>query len=168
MRFYPINLNIKGKLCVVIGGGRVAERKIRNILLCGGRVKVVSPDLTDSLQKMVKRKRVGYFRSEYRSEALKGAFLVYAATSRRKVNRQIARDAKRAGLLINVCDSAAESAFILPALLRKRGVTVSVSTDGVSPARSARTRDRLAELLKGEKHEGEKKRKSLSRRRRAG
>lgn len=147
MKYYPINLNIKGKLCVVIGGGKVAERKIRNILLCGGRVNVVSPELTDSLQKMVKRKKIGYFRSEYRREVLKGAYLVYAATSCRKVNGQIARDAKKAGLLVNVSDSAGESAFILPALLRRRGVTISVSSDGVSPARSVRTRDKLADLL---------------------
>jgi siroheme synthase-like protein len=147
VRYYPINLNIKGKLCIVIGGGRVAERKIRNILLCGGRVKVVSPELTDALKGMVKRKRISYLRSEYCSEVIKGAFLVYAATSSRKVNAQIAKDTKRLGIPVNVCDSARESTFILPAVLRKKGVTLSVSTDGVSPSKSVEIRDRLKKVI---------------------
>lgn len=147
MRYYPVNLNIKGKVCVVIGGGRVAERKIRNILLCGGKVKVISPELTGLLMKMVRQGKIDYLRTEYRPGMCKGAFLVYAATSNRKVNAQIAREAERSGILVNVCDSAEESTFILPAVMRKRGVTIAVSTDGLSPAKSVRARDRLKELI---------------------
>lgn len=147
MRFYPINLNIKGKVCVVIGGGKVAERKIKNILLCGGKVKVVSPELTDLLSKMVRRRKIDYIQAEYHPDAFEGAFLVYAATSYRKVNAQIAKDAKRLGILVNVCDSARESTFILPAVLRKKGITLSVSTDGVSPVKSVSIRDKLKKLI---------------------
>lgn len=147
MRYYPVNLNIKGKVCVVIGGGRVAERKVKNILFCGGKVKVVSPDLTDLLSKLARQRKIGYIQGTYHSGHLEGASLIYAATSNRKVNAQIARDAARLGLLVNVCDSARESTFILPAVLRKRGVTIAVSTDGLSPAKSVRTRERLKELV---------------------
>lgn len=147
MRYYPVNLNIKGKVCVVIGGGRVAERKVKNILFCGGRVRVVSPDMTDLLSKLVRQRKIGHIKSAYHSDHLKGGSLVYATTSNRKVNAQIARDAARLGLLVNVCDSAKESTFILPAVLRKRGITIAVSTDGLSPAKSVRIRDRLKELV---------------------
>jgi siroheme synthase-like protein len=147
MRFYPINLNIKGKVCLVIGGGRVAERKVKNILFYGGKVRVVSPELTDLLSKWVREKKIDYIQSKYYYRHLKGAFLVYATTSHRKINTQIANDAAKLGLLVNVADSVSGSAFIVPAVLRKKGLTISVSTDGLSPAKSVRIRDRLKELI---------------------
>jgi len=147
MRYYPVNLNIKGKVCVVIGGGKVAERKIRNILLSGGKVKVISPELTGLLSQMVRRRRIDYRRGEYHPSLLEGAFLAYAATSDRKVNAQVAKDATRLGILVDVCDSARESSFILPAVLRKKEVTIAVSTGGLSPAESVRIRDRLKEFI---------------------
>jgi len=147
VKYYPVNLNIEGKLCVVIGGGRVAERKVKNILLCGGTVRVISPDLTDWLSRWAGQRKVDYIRSKYRAGHLKGGFLVYAATSDRKVNAQVSRDAARLGLLVNVADSRRESTFILPAVLRKRGMTIAVSTNGRSPAESVRIRDRLKELI---------------------
>lgn len=147
MKYYPVQLNIRGRWCVVIGGGKVAERKIKNILLCGGKVKVISPGLTDSLSKMAKQGRIDYIHAEYRSDVIEGAFLVFAATSCRKVNARVARDAGRLGIPVNVCDSAMESTFILPAVLRKKGITFSISTGGVSPARSVEIRDRLKDLI---------------------
>ncbi len=147
MKYYPINLNIKGRLCVVFGGGRVAERKVKNLLRCGGRVRVVSPDLTDLLSKWVSQGKMDYTRSEYRASHLKGAFLVYAATSDRKVNAEIARDATKRRLLVNVADSATESTFILPAVVRKREISIAVSTNGLSPEKSVRIRDRIKEFI---------------------
>ena len=147
MKYYPVNLNIKGRLCVVIGGGRVAERKVKNLLRCGGWVRVVSPDLSDLLSKWVSQGKMDYTRSEYRASHLKGAFLVYAATSDRKVNAKIARDAAKRRLLVNVADSATESTFILPAVVRKREISIAVSTNGLSPAKSVRIRDRIKEFI---------------------
>ncbi len=147
MRYYPVNLNIKGRLCVVIGGGRVAERKVKNLLRYGGRVRVVSPDLTDRLSKWVSQGKMDYTPSEYRASHLKGTFLVYAATSDRKVNAKIARDAAQRGLLVNVADSPTESTFILPAVVRKRGISIAVSTNGLSPAKSVHIRDRIKESI---------------------
>jgi len=147
MRYYPVNLSIKGRLCVVIGGGRVAERKVKNLLFCGARVRVVSPDLTDLLSKWVSQGKMDYTPSEYRPSHLKGAFLVYAATSDRKVNAEIARDAARRRLLVNVADAPRESTFILPAVVRKREISIAVSTNGLSPAKSVRIRDRLKTLM---------------------
>jgi siroheme synthase-like protein len=147
MNYYPINLNIKGKVCVVVGGGKVAERKVKNILFCGGKVKVVSPDLTDLLSKWANRKKIDYVQDEYHRRHLRGAFLVYATTSDRRINAQISKDAAKLGLLVNVADSAKESMFIVPAVLRKKGITIAVSTDGIFPKKSVHIRDRLKELI---------------------
>jgi len=147
MKYYPINLNIKDKLCVVIGGGRVAERKVKNLLRCGGRVRVVSPDLTGRLSNWASQGKLDYTRSKYRASHLMGAFLVYAATSDRKVNAEIARDAAQQRLLVNVADAPADSTFILPAVVRKKEISIAVSTNGLSPATSVRIRDRIKELI---------------------
>ena len=147
MKFYPVNLNIKGKLCVVIGGGKVAERKIKNILLCGGKVKVISPDLTFKLAELVKQRRITYIKVKYHLEALKGAGLIYAATSNRKLNSKIAEDADKLGTLVNVCDSREESSFILPAVARKKDLVIAVSTDGTSPEKAVKIRDKLKEVI---------------------
>ncbi len=125
----------------------MAERKTKNILFCGGKVKVVSPELTDWLSEMVRQKKIDYIQSEYHSGLLVGAFLAYAATSNRKVNAQIGKEAAKLGIPVNVCDSTKESTFILPAVLRRRGVTLSVSTGGESPAKSIKTRDKLKKYL---------------------
>jgi precorrin-2 dehydrogenase/sirohydrochlorin ferrochelatase len=147
MKYYPVNLNIRDKLCVVIGGGRVAERKVKNLLRYGARVRVVSPNLTDLLSKWVSQGKMSYTRSKYRSSHLKGAFLVYAATSDPKVNAEIAKNAATRKLLVNVVDSASESTFILPAVLRNREISIAVSTNGLSPAKSVRVRDRIKEFI---------------------
>jgi len=147
VKYYPINLNIKGKLCVIIGGGKVAERKVKNILLYGGRVRVISPELTGSLKQWVKQRKIHYIQGSYDPKALKGAFLIYATTSDRRVNAKIAGDAAKLGLLVNVADSARESMFILPAVLRQRGITIAVSTNGLSPGKSVRIRDSLKEVI---------------------
>ena len=147
MKYYPVSLNIKEKLCVVIGGGRVAERKVKNLLRYGARVRMVSPGLTVRLSKWVRQGKMDYTRSEYRSSHLKGAFLVYAATSDRKVNARIAKDAVKRRLLVNVADAPTESAFILPAVVRKREISIAVSTNGISPAKSVRIRDRIKQFI---------------------
>ena len=147
MKFYPVNLNIKGKVCVVIGGGKVAERKAKNILLCGGKVRLISPKLTLKLAETAEQGKIDYIKCTYTPETLKGAYLVYAATSNRKTNSKIAKDAREKGIWVNVCDSVKESSFILPAVLRKNGVTFAVSTDGISPKKAVRMRDKLDEAM---------------------
>ena len=96
---------------------------------------------------MAKQGEIDYIKSEYRPGFLKGAYLAYAVTSSREVNSRVSRDGGEKGLPVNVCDSVKESAFILPAVLRKKGVTVAVSTEGKSPEKAVRIRDKLKELI---------------------
>lgn len=147
MRFYPVSLNIEGKKCVVIGGGKVAERKVENILFCGGKAKVISPDLSSGLLEMAKQGKIDYIKREYQPALLKGAYLIYAVTSNREVNYRVSTEAGKLGIPVNVCDSVEESTFILPAVLRKNEMTIAVSTDGISPEKAVETRDKLKEIV---------------------
>ncbi len=146
MRHYPLNLSVEGRKCVVVGGGRVAERKVKGLLRSGADVQVISPELTEGLQRLVEEGRVSHHRRRYGPGTLSDAFLVFAATSERSVNAQIASDARASGVLANVADSADECTFILPAIMEQDGILIAVSTGGRSPALAKRVRDRLGEL----------------------
>ena len=148
MKFYPINLNVKNKKCLVFGGGKVATRKIHNLIKCGATVMVVSPKITASLVRKVTEKKIAYIEQVYKKDMLDNSvFLVFAATSDLSVNQKIATEASRKNILVNVCDSAALSDFILPAFLRRKGMTISVSSDGHSPKQSKQLKNYLKEIL---------------------
>ncbi len=140
---YPVNLNIAGRLCAVIGGGRVAERKIGGIRAGDGRVRLVSPEARPALQALASAGIIEWRRKGYDREDLHGAFLVFAATDQPEVQETIVGDARAAGLLVNVADNPAACDFHLPALVRRGDLVLTVSTGGRSPAVSALVRRRL-------------------------
>ncbi len=140
---YPLCLNISDRLCVVIGGGGVAERKVRGILAASGRVRVVSPVVTSRLAEMAGLQAIEWRRQMYSASDLDGAFLVFAATNNVEVQQVIHLDAKAAGLLINVADAPERCDFQVPATIRRGDLTLSVATNGRSPAVAAMVRERL-------------------------
>lgn len=140
---YPVCLNISGKLCVVIGGGRVAERKIQGILAGSGSVRVVSPVLTTTLHDLASQAVIEWREKPYNGTDLEGAFLVFAATNTPKVQGAVLRDARAAGLLVNIADNSAACDFQVPASIRRGDLTLSVATKGKSPAVAAMVKRRL-------------------------
>ncbi|CAK8715645.1 precorrin-2 dehydrogenase [Candidatus Electronema halotolerans] len=140
---YPVTLNISGQLCVVVGGGRVAERKIRALLKAGAQVRAVSPQLTEPLHELAAAGRIDWLGRCFQADDLAGAMLVFAATDNRQVNELVAQTAVAAGQLVNVADAPDQCGFQVPAVLRQGDLTIAVSTNGRSPALSARIRKRL-------------------------
>ncbi len=140
---YPVCLNITGKLCVVIGGGSVAERKVEGLLAAGGRVRVISPEVTSSLAALAKEDRIEWRRKAYAAGDLDDAFLVFAATDSREVQEAVCRDAEQAAMLINVADDPDHCAFQVPATVHRGDLTLSVGTGGRSPAVAAMIRRQL-------------------------
>lgn len=146
---YPINLSqMHAMPVVVVGGGQVGERKVRGLLAVGVRVTLISPDATPQLREWASTAQIEWQQRPYQSDDLSGCpLLVFAATSERETNRQVAHDAAARGLLCNVADAPQEGTFHLPALYREAGLVVAVSTGGVNPGRARQVRDRLADLL---------------------
>ncbi|HAD04206.1 MAG: hypothetical protein A2091_06265 [Desulfuromonadales bacterium GWD2_61_12] len=143
---YPLFVEIKDRLCLVVGGGAVGRRKIEGLLAAGARVRLVDPKpAAEALPPGVEQ-----VCREYLPGDLADAVLVFAATNQREVNAVIAREARSRGILVNVADAPAESDFTVPALLRRGGLTVAVGTAGQSPALAALVRDDLGELLGAE------------------
>jgi len=143
MRYYPVNLDIRGRFCLVVGGGRVGARKVDTLLKCGAIVTVVSPDATSPLDRLAEAGRIVLERREYRSSDVKGQFLVIGATDDEGLNRQIHADAEGLGLLCNIADRPEICNFILPAIVRRGDFMLAISTAGKSPAFAKHMRQRL-------------------------
>jgi len=134
---------LQEKLCVVVGGGRVAERKVRSLLKAGAKVKVVGPELTPSLSRFKEEGQIVYRPRRFRSGDLRGAFLAFAATDDRKTNGQVFRQALKLRLPVNVVDDPAHSSFIIPSLVEQGDLLVAISTSGQSPALAKALRQKL-------------------------
>src|SRR3954449_8283874 len=139
-------LDLRGRRCLVVGGGTVGAEKAKGLLACGADVTVVSPDLNDELRALDVTWREG----RYRRSDLRGAFLVVAATSDRAVNEAVHRDAEARSMLCNVADVPDLCNFILPAVHREGPIAVAVSTGGASPALAKRLRSQIAALVRPE------------------
>ncbi len=142
-RYYPIYLDLKGTLCLVVGGGAVAERKTEALSAAGAVVRVVSPRLTPALEALAESGEIQAVRDVYAARHLEGVRLVFAATDDRRVNAQVAADAAARGLPVNVADAPEEGSFIVPSVVRRGEFCLSLSTGGNSPLLAARLCDEL-------------------------
>ncbi|PIE57423.1 MAG: siroheme synthase [Desulfobulbus propionicus] len=134
---YPIFVDLHSRLCVVVGGGHVAERKVQGILAHGGKIRLISPEVTSELAEMIHEHRLEWRNRYYEPGDLAGAFLVFAATSSPKTQEQIRRQGEAQGVLVNLADSPEQSGFHVPASFTRKDLCVTVSTHGKSPAMAA-------------------------------
>jgi precorrin-2 dehydrogenase len=131
--YYPLALNVKGKLAVIAGGGKVAIMKVQALLKAGAIVRIVSPDLIPQLEKLHKTGKIEWIPRNIRSVDLKEAIIVIAATNDENVNKKVSDWANKKNILINVVDQPAISNFISPAVFRKKEAIIAVFTNGISP-----------------------------------
>ena len=144
-RYYPVYLRLQGRLCVVIGGGEVAERKVGQLLESQAKVKVVSPEVTAGLQRLASEGALAWEARAYRAGDLARAFLAIAATSDSAVNRQVAQEAEDQNVLVNVVDNPGLGRFLAPSVVRRGEVIVAISTGGASPALARKLKEELAQ-----------------------
>ncbi|HEY4543863.1 MAG TPA: bifunctional precorrin-2 dehydrogenase/sirohydrochlorin ferrochelatase [Tissierellaceae bacterium] len=130
--YYPVMLDLKNKEVLVVGAGKVAYRKIKNLIKAKAKITVVSNEFLKEFESL----NVNLIKDCYNEKYLKGKFLVIAATSNNKVNEKIAKDAKENSILCNVVDNKEISDFITPAVVSKEEVLISISTNGKYPALS--------------------------------
>ncbi len=148
MQYYPVNLDVKDRHCLVVGGGRVGTRKVRTLLACGARVTVISPEATPELETLAGKGQIQWRRRDFRASDLDNAFLVIGATDHQRLNRKIHQDAEMAQRLCNIADKPDLCNFILPAIIRQGDLMITISTGGKSPAFAKHLRQQL------EKHYG--------------
>ena len=143
MRYYPINLDIQNRNCLVVGAGSVGTRKVMMLLKCGAKVTVVSPIISENLQNLQKSASLTLKARPYRTADLEGMFLVIGATDNEPLNRQISSDAESRNILCNIADRPAVCNFILPSIVQRDDLVITISTSGKSPALAKKMRKTL-------------------------
>ncbi len=145
MGYYPVFLNLNETACLVVGGGRVAERKVDSLLEAGGNITLVSPELTPHIQGLGIEGWITVHQRLYQPDDLAGVLLVMAATDDTALQQHVAADAKRVGVLCNIVDQPALCSFIVPAVIKQGDLAIAVSTSGASPALAKKICRDLAE-----------------------
>jgi precorrin-2 dehydrogenase/sirohydrochlorin ferrochelatase len=142
---YPLLVNLTGKHCVVIGGGRVAERKVDSLLEAGALVTVISPFCSPQIEGWEQVGMLSVLREYYQSgmREVAEALLVFAATDDPHINESVRWEAESMGKLVTVADNAADSSFIVPAVVRRGKLLIAVSTGGASPAIAQKIKQEL-------------------------
>ncbi|MGB3209111.1 MAG: bifunctional precorrin-2 dehydrogenase/sirohydrochlorin ferrochelatase [Desulforhopalus sp.] len=147
MSLYPVTLNITDKLCLVVGGGMVALRKVRSLLAGGATVRVISPEVHQELRLLIRDSGVEWFERGFAEGDLKGAFLAFAATDDREIQKLITREAENSSVLLNCADDPRESRFHVPAHFRRGKMLITISTGGGSPALAKMIRQRFEQEI---------------------
>ncbi|MEW6007832.1 MAG: bifunctional precorrin-2 dehydrogenase/sirohydrochlorin ferrochelatase [bacterium] len=142
LRYYPIFLDIEGKRCVVVGGGKVAKRKIERLLEARADVVVISPDLEEGL-----KGKVLWIERGYKNGDLEGAFIAISATNNSKINQMVYNEAEKMGILINVVDKPKLCRFIVPSLIQRDDVTIAISTGGKDPSLAKEIRIKIEKCV---------------------
>ena len=150
MRYYPVSLDIKNRKCLVVGGGGVGTRKVVTLLDCGAKVTVVSPDVRGKLLELADSGLIILEKRPYLEADLDGMFLVIGTTDDEKLNRQISIDAEKLNMLCNIADRPKVCNFILPSIVNRGDLTISISTSGKSPALAKKLRIELEEQFGNE------------------
>lgn len=147
MRYFPLFLDLRGQDVLVVGGGAVAERKIRLLLQAGASVQVVASALNETLRGWAAAGRLAHLAPSFEPPQLDGKRLVFAATSDAALNRTVFREAEARLVPVNVVDDSGHCRFISPAVVDRGPLQIAISTGGASPVLARRLRNRLEGML---------------------
>ncbi len=145
--YYPAFLNLKGKKVIVIGGGKVAERKAFTLLKTGADVTIISPEVTKRIEREKLKGRIKHISRQYKKSDSKKTFLIIGATDSQEINKKVSQDAP---CLVNVVDSPSLCNFIVPSVIKRGSLIIAISTSGISPALSKSLRRELEKLYSPE------------------
>src|SRR3954467_913117 len=146
--FYIACLKLKGRRCVVVGGGEIGLEKVEGLLACDGDVTLIAPEANAELQQLASEGSIRWEQREYAGAAdLEGVFIVIACTDSTDTNIAIYEDAERRAMLVNIVDVPPLCNFILPAIVRTGPLAIAISTAGASPALAKRMKREVSELF---------------------
>ena len=142
---YPVNLLVAGRRCVVVGGGRIAVRKIEALLDAGAKVHVIAPELHDAVQGWADAGRLTVASRVFAPSDLDGAWLATAATADPAVNRAVFEAGEARGVWVNAADDPEHCSFTLMSVIRRGDLVITIGTGGRSPALAAHLKGRLGD-----------------------
>ena len=147
MPAFPLFIDLKGKRCVVVGGGEVAARKIQTLLEFDAFITVISPDISESIQELKWQGKVIVIKKRYSEDDIEGAFMVIAATSDEKVNQKVYNDALRSNIFVNMADCPEKCTFTFPSVVTRDDLVIGISTSGGYPALAKKLRQKIEGII---------------------
>ena len=145
--YLPITVQLKDRLCLIVGGGEVAARKLKHLLKAESHVVVVSPSFSQEIEEVAKSSSVELVEREFDGDLFENVYLVIAATDDHQVNRRVSELAQEANIWVNVVDDLELSTFIMPAVIDRSPLLIAVSSSGVSPVLARKIREKIEWLL---------------------
>ncbi len=142
-RFYPIYLELRDRLVIIVGGGEVALEKVEGLLPMGARVRIIAPELHPRLRHLADGGDIEVVSRAYQKGDLEGAFLVFSERLGSEVHRALLREAEAAQQWLNVQDETRFCSFIAASVVRQGDLTLTISTAGRAPALAVRIRQRM-------------------------
>jgi siroheme synthase-like protein len=141
---YPANFLVGGRRCVVVGAGRIAQRKIEGLLAAGAEVEVVAPDAVDGVRAMAEDGRIRWSAREFSPADLDDAWLAITATADPAVDGEVFRAGEERRVWVNSADDPARCSFTLMSVVRRGDIVVTIGTNGRSPALATYLKDHVA------------------------
>lgn len=144
---YPLNMDIRGKKVLVVGGGGTGTRKVLSLLACGADVTVVSTSFTKEIEAEAAKGGVILRKGYFQEEMCCGSFLIFACTSDKVINHRIVVEARRLKIPVNCVDDPASCDFTVPASFSRGDLLISISTGASSPALAAAVKRKLENIF---------------------
>jgi siroheme synthase-like protein len=138
--YYPVHLDVRGRSCLVVGGGRIARHKARSLRKAGAEVTVVAPEISGAFPGCT------VVRRRFRPSDLRGVALAIGATDDAAANGRLSKECRRRNIPVNIVDQPELCSFIVPSVFRRGPLTIAISTGGASPALSKAIRRELERL----------------------
>ncbi|VAX22023.1 Precorrin-2 oxidase @ Sirohydrochlorin ferrochelatase activity of CysG [hydrothermal vent metagenome] len=132
--FYPIFLDIKGKKCLVVGGGSVAERKVKSLLKFAAKVTVVAPQVSPEIENLAVNQNLTIVKARFEPSHMENAVLAIGSANSKEVNQTVYNEAEKLKIPVNIVDQPELCTFMVPSLVRRGDLSIAISTSGKSPA----------------------------------
>jgi uroporphyrin-III C-methyltransferase/precorrin-2 dehydrogenase/sirohydrochlorin ferrochelatase len=145
--YFPAFIHVTGKKVLVLGGGEVATGKLRILIKSQANITVVAPEICDDIAVMVDEGRIFWERTPFVDTMVNGAAMVFDATDDPYLTARVKAATKRRNILLNVVDKTAQCDFIVPAILDRSPVMITISTGACAPALARIIRQRLETVL---------------------
>lgn len=147
MNQLPIFISVRGKKCLVVGGGEVATRKISMLLKAGAQIVVLAPALCAVLAEWYAEQKITWQPEEFEAASLEGYWLVIAATDDHAVNKTVSQAAQACRIPVNVVDQPDLCTFTMPSIIDRSPIVIAISSGGAAPVLSRLLRARLETLI---------------------
>lgn len=146
--YFPMFVDISQKKIVVVGGGKIAQRRIETLLAFAEDILVISPEITEEIRELYEESRIQWMETSYHAELIRDADMVLAATDDVRCNEVIVEDCRNRGIMVNTAHKKELCDFYFPGVIKKENLVVGITSSGWSHKEARQTRERIERALK--------------------